>query len=154
MRAEPERGPGACAAAVEMQTDRTMNFFVTLLDALVRFVQRNPLTVLLILLLALGAPALLRGLALAILYVLLGLLIAAVGGLLLLRWRLYRIRRRMEESFGEGPQAGPGFWQSFGAGSAPRGREGDVRVHRTSGTPEKRVAKDVGDYVDFEEEKN
>ena len=35
-----------------------------------------------------------------------------------------------------------------------RGREGEVRVHRTSGEPEKRVSKDVGDYIDFEEEKN
>ena len=28
-----------------------------------------------------------------------------------------------------------------------------MKVHKTPGTPEKRVSKDVGDYVDFEEEK-
>ena len=131
-----------------------MNFFATLIDSLVGFVQRNPLTVLLLLLLAVGAPALLRGLALVILYLFLGLLVVAVAAMLLLRWRIYRIRRQMEESFGEGPQAQQGFWQSFGSASGTRGREGDVRVHRTSGTPGKRVSKDVGDYVDFEEEKN
>ena len=38
-----------------------MRFLTEIVDALVGFVQRNPLTVLVILLLALGAPALLKG---------------------------------------------------------------------------------------------
>ena len=32
-------------------------------------------------------------------------------------------------------------------------REGEVKVRKTSGAPEKRVSKDVGDYVEFEETK-
>ena len=65
----------------------------------------------------------------------------------------------MEEQFGEGfgDQTQGGFRQrnsgSPFADRERRGREGEVRVHRTAGTPEKRVSKDVGDYVDFEEEK-
>ena len=33
------------------------------------------------------------------------------------------------------------------------GREGEVKVYKTSETPEKRVSRDVGDYVEFEETK-
>ena len=41
-----------------------MNFILAIIDSLVGFVQRNPLTTLLIVILALGAPALLKGIAL------------------------------------------------------------------------------------------
>ena len=90
-----------------------MNFITAIIDSLVGFVQRNPLTTLLIVILALGAPALLKGIALFIMYFFMGLVICPVVLVLACRWR----------------------------------------VHRTAGTPEKRVSKDVGDYVDFEEEK-
>ena len=44
-----------------------MRFLTEIVDALAGFVQRNPLTVLLIVVLAVGAPALLKGIALFIL---------------------------------------------------------------------------------------
>ena len=87
------------------------------------------------------------------------ILILAVALILVFRWRMNKVRRQMEEQFGEGfgDQAQGGFRQrnsgSPFADRERRGREGEVRVHRTAGTPEKRVSKDVGDYVDFEEEK-
>ena len=64
----------------------------------------------------------------------------------------------MEQQFGEGfgQQSGPKGFGGFGSPFAeqPRKeREGEMKVHKTPGTPEKRVSKDVGDYVDFEEEK-
>ena len=123
-----------------------MRFLAALVDALVAFVQRNPLMVLLVFVLALAAPSLLRGIAAFVLYAFVGLALFFVVLALLLRWRVYRFRRDMEEQFGAG----------FGAGTAGdpyggRRREGDVKVHRTAGTPEKRVSSDVGDYVDFEE---
>ena len=136
-----------------------MNFFTAIIDSLVGFVQRNPLTTLLIVILALGAPALLKGIALFILYFLMGIVVLAIVLILLFRWRIYKVRRQMEEQFGEGfgEQAQGGFRQrnsgSPFADRERRGREGEVRVHKTAGTPEKRVSKDVGDYVDFEEEK-
>ena len=55
-----------------------MNFILAIIDSLVGFVQRNPLTTLLIVILALGAPALLKGIALFILYFLMGLVILVV----------------------------------------------------------------------------
>ena len=136
-----------------------MNFLTAIINALVGFVQRNPLTTLLIVILALGAPALLKGIALFILYFLMGIVVLAIVLMLVFRWRIYKVRKQMEEQFGEGfgEQTRGGFRQrnsgSPFAERERRGREGEVRVHKTAGTPEKRVSKDVGDYVDFEEEK-
>ena len=58
-----------------------MKFLTILIDSLVSFVQRNPLTVLIILLLAIFAPWMLKGIAAFILYALLGLvlLVAVLG---------------------------------------------------------------------------
>lgn len=132
-----------------------MKFIMALIDALIGFVQRNPLTVLVIVILALGAPALLKGIAAFILYFLLGIAVFVVALLLLFRWRIYRVRRQMEEQFGEGFDPQEGFGGGFGSPFArqTRGREGDVKVRRTAETPEKRVSRNVGDYVEFEETK-
>ena len=129
-----------------------MNFILAIIDSLVGFVQRNPLTTLLIVILALGAPALLKGIALFILYFLMGLIILVVVLMLAFRWRVYKMRRRMEEQFGEGNFGAQGFGSPF-AGEPRKGREGEVKVYKTSETPEKRVSRDVGDYVEFEETK-
>lgn len=133
-----------------------MNFLLAIVDSLVGFVQRNPLTTLIILILALGAPALLKGIALFILYFFMGLVLLIVILLLAFRWRIYKVRKQMEEQFGEGfsQQGRPrsGFGAPF-AEQPPKQREGEVKIYKTSETPEKRVSKDVGDYVEFEEEK-
>ena len=133
-----------------------MNFILAIIDSLAGFVQRNPLTMLLIVILALGAPALLKGIALFILYFLMGLVILVVVLMLAFRWRIYKVRKQMEQQFGEGfdPRnfGGQGFGSPF-AGEPRKGREGEVKVRKTSGAPEKRVSKDVGDYVEFEETK-
>lgn len=121
---------------------------MALIDALVGFVQRNPLTVLLILILALGAPALLRGIALFILYFFMGIVLLVVAGLLFFRWRIYKVQRQMEEQFGKG--MGP---ESPFTGRTRREKEGEVKVYKTTQAPEKRVSNNVGDYVDFEETK-
>ena len=129
-----------------------MNFLTAIINALVGFVQRNPLTTLVILILAIGAPALLRGIALFFLYFILGVIVLVVAAILLFRWRVYKMRRRMEEQFGEGNFGAQGFGSPF-AGEPRKGREGEVKVYKTSETPEKRVSRDVGDYVEFEETK-
>lgn len=134
-----------------------MKYLMAVIDALVGFVQRNPLTVLVILILALGAPALLKGIALFILYFIMGFVLLLVAGVLLFRWRIYRMRKEMEERFGEGFGSAAGGFdpRGFGARQRPpkQEREGEVKVHRTSDAPEKRVSEKVGDYVDFEETK-
>ncbi|WP_295939546.1 DUF4834 family protein [uncultured Alistipes sp.] len=129
-----------------------MNFLTTIINALVQFVQRNPLTVLIILVLALGAPALLKGVALFFLYFMLGIIILGALLALVFRWRINKVRRHMEEQFGQG-YGGQGFGSPFAGEQSQRQREGEVKVHKTSETPEKRVSKSVGDYVEFEETK-
>lgn len=141
-----------------------MGFLRAIVDSLVGFVQRNPLTVLVIFLLALGAPALLRGIATFVLYLILGLLLAGVLLLLIFGWRVRAMQRRMEEQLnnhfgrnGQQSSARGGFWSQASRGGASRrggsAREGEVHVYKTSEAPEKRVSSDVGDYVDFEETK-
>ena len=132
-----------------------MKYLMAVIDALVGFVQRNPLTVLVILILALGAPALLKGIALFILYFIMGFVLLLVAGVLLFRWRIYRMRKEMEERFGEGFGGAAGGFdpRGFGARQRPpkQEREGEVKGYRTADAPEKRVSEKVGDYVDFEE---
>ena len=142
-----------------------MRFLIAIVDAAVGFVQRNPLTCLIILLLGLTAPALLKGIALGVLYLLLGLVLAGVVLLVIFALRIRAARRQMEEQFAQHFGAGGPFeagaqqeraQQGFGGGQQP-GRsphEGEVHVYQTADAPEKRIARDVGDYVDFAETKN
>ena len=136
-----------------------MRFLTALVDALVDFVQRNPLTVLIILFLGLTAPALLKGIAMVILYIILGLVLAGVVLLVIFTLRIRSAKRQMEEQFSQhfgsnpfGGQGQPGGFANGGQGTQPR--EGEVHVYQTSDAHEKRISKDVGDYVDFEETKN
>ncbi len=123
-----------------------MGILTAILDALVQFIRRNPLTCLILVILALTAPALLKGIALFILYFLLGMLVLGVVLTLLFRWRIRKLREGMEEQFGRNGE------EAFGRRAGERSqRTGTVRIRRTSDAPEKRVASDVGDYVEFEE---
>lgn len=119
---------------------------MAIVDALIGFVQRNPLTVLVILILALGAPALLKGIAMFVLYFVLGIVLLGAVLLFSLRWRIGRMQREMEEQMRGGFGGGEPF------GGRPRTeKEGEVKVHKTADAPQKRVSKTVGDYVEFEE---
>jgi len=131
-------------------TIKYKSYAMKLFDALIAFVQRNPLFVLLVVVLAVAAPALLRGIAAFVLYLLLGFFLLFGVLALLLRWRLYRVQRDMESRLGRDSRQ-----EGFGGNPYARRprREGDVKVRKTSRTPEKRVANNVGDYVDFEETK-
>jgi len=79
-----------------------MRFLAAIVDSLVAFVQRNPLFVLLVVVLALFAPSLLRGMAAFVLYLFMGLFLIVCILALLFRWRLLRVRRDMEKEFGRG----------------------------------------------------
>lgn len=131
-----------------------MGFLTAIIDALAEFVRRNPIFTLIVVVLALTAPALLKGIALFVLYLVLGFLVLIFALSLLFRWRIRRVQRQMEEQFGAGGFGGAGFGGARGARTeSRREQEGEVKVYRTSGTPEKRVSESVGDYVEFEETK-
>ncbi len=132
-----------------------MGFLTAIIDALAEFVRRNPIFTLIVVVLALTAPALLKGIALFVLYLVLGFLVLVFLVSLLFRWRIRRVQRQMEEQFGAGGFGGAGYGSGRGARTegSSRQQEGEVKVYRTSETPEKRVSEDVGDYVEFEETK-
>ena len=136
-----------------------MRFLIAIVDAMVGFVQRNPLTVLIILFLGLTAPALLKGIATAVLYVIAGLLLAGLLLVVIFTLRIRAAKRRMEEQFtqhfgSEGPFAASEESRFRRTQQQSARHEGEVHVYQTADAPEKRISKDVGDYVDFEETKN
>lgn len=124
-----------------------MGFFTRILYGLTEFVRRNPVTCLVILILAVAAPSVLVGIANFIFYVMLTILLLGVVFVLLFRYRVNKLRREMGQQGGfsqEGPRRRTYTWYS-------RRDEGDVKVYKTSDTPEKRINDSVGEYVEFEE---
>ncbi len=132
----------------------TMNYLTALLDALVGFVRRNPILVAVIVILAIAAPAVLRGLATLILYIVLGFVLLLVVLLIALRWRIYKVQQQVRDQFGNAQQQ-QGFNPFTRQQQRPTNQpeEGEVTIHKTTATPEKRISEDVGDYVEFEETK-
>lgn len=128
-----------------------MNFIAALFNAVLGFIRRNPITCLVLLILAVAAPAVLKGIAIFILYLILGVVVLSVVLAFFFRRRVNKMRRQMEEQF----QSQGGFdGDPFAGRQRPAAaQEGDVKVYKTEDTPEKRVSKDVGDYVEFEETK-
>ena len=125
-----------------------MNNFSNNTQGLLALIQRNLLTIIILLLLIVFAPGEFRILAIILLAGV--LFIMAIP--LILTWRMRRFARRMEEQMRQGGFQG-GFdtrGGGFGGGGNGSGREGDVKV-RVGGKRDKRVSDNVGDYVDFEE---
>ena len=130
-----------------------MNFLLSIIDSLVGFVQRNPLTTSSSFFWRFAPRRCSRDRHCHI-YILMGLILLVVG-LMLLSAAVYKMRKQMEEQFGRGDPGRAASARHF-THEEPRARgpRRQVRVHRTSDAPEKRVSSDVGDYIDFEEEKN
>ena len=132
-----------------------MNFLTAIIDSLVNFVRRTPFTVLLIIVLAITAPSLLRGLATVILYLILGFVLFIVVILLMMRWRLHKVQQQVRRQFDEQQRRTGDPFQGFSSfGRRPETpNEGEVKIRQTQHSNEKRIADDVGDYVEFEETK-
>ena len=122
-----------------------MNFLFAIIDAFASFVRRNPIFCLVVLILAVGAPSLLKGIAAVALYAVMVLFILTLVGTLLLRRKLRNISDRMSQQQQQRQQR---YYDPHSR------REGDVTVNIDRNQTEKRISDDVGDYVDFEEEKN
>ena len=124
-----------------------MGFFARILYGITEFVRRNPVTCLVILILAVAAPSVVVGIANFIFYLMLTILLLGVVFVLLFRYRIDKLRREMEQQGGftqEGAHRRTYTHYS-------RRREGDVKVYKTSDAPEKRINDSVGEYVEFEE---
>ena len=82
-----------------------------------------------------------------------GLVILVVVLMLAFRWRIYKVRKQMEQQFGEGFGQQSDRRDSGGfAAAAQMRREGEVKVHKTQERP-RSACRAMGRHVDFEEEK-
>lgn len=126
-----------------------MNILSAIFDAMISFVRNNPLTVVIIVMLAVFVPSLFGAVLIGLLAVV--LLIVAWPVIMLLRLR--REARRMQRNgsardFGREYRTRREYSSAGGRNSSPD--EGEVTIYATS-VREKRVRSDVGDYVEFEE---
>ena len=120
-----------------------------MIDSIINYIQRNPLTTIIIVMLIVFAPSAFGALLVGVAVVLLLLLAIPI-------YMLYRVRRmsRKMEDQARGQSQQRGFYGRTNTQSDyGRSAEGEVRVHTTSEHPQKRVNENVGDYVDFEEVK-
>ena len=129
-----------------------MNWIFAIIDAIVEWIRRNPLTFILLVMLAVFVPSAFGAILIAIAVAALLLLAIPIFGILKLR----RISKKMEEQAHQQGFSGQGFGgQGFTQERRTRtSNEGEVRVYSTDEATEKRVSDKVGEYVDFEEVKN
>ena len=120
-----------------------------MIDSIINYIQRNPLTTIIIVMLIVFAPSAFGALLVGVAVVLLLLLAIPIDML----YRVRRMSRKMEDQ-ARGQSQQRGFYGRTNTQSDyGRSAEGEVRVHTTSEQPQKRVNENVGDYVDFEEVK-
>lgn len=127
-----------------------MNIFSAIIDSILGFINRNPLTTIVLVMLLVFAPSVFGAIFIGILA--LALIVLAVP--LFMLFRLRRATRNFEK------QARQGSQQTYSQHTYTRhersqsSNEGDVKVHSTTQQPQKRVSDNVGDYVEFEEVKD
>lgn len=122
-----------------------MEFIYRLIDSFVAFVRRNPVLCLVLLFIALASPQLVAGAFKAIMYVIMFFLIMMLAIGLYLSYRINRLRQDAEQKM----RNASGSYRNYGH-NTQQPREGEVSVHQTE-PQEKKINKNVGDYVDFED---
>ena len=120
-----------------------------MIDSIINYIQRNPLTTMIIVMLIVFAPSAFGALLVGVAVVLLLLLAIPIYML----YRVRRMSRKMEDQAREQSQQRGFYGRTNTQSDYGRSAEGEVRVHTTSEQPQKRVNENVGDYVDFEEVK-
>ncbi len=120
-----------------------MNLIKAILTNIWNFIQRNPLTVMLIVLLAFGAPWVLGIFALILLV---PVVLIAVSLVPMIR-SMRHAQRAAEEQYRQSGDASARRNNPHGK------REGDITVVATDMPAPKKVSEDVGEYVDFKEVK-
>ncbi len=100
---------------------------------------------LVLLFIALASPQMLAGAFKAIIYVIMFFLILILAIGLYMSYRINRLRKDAEQTM----RNASGSYRNYGR-NTQQPREGEVSVHQTE-PQEKKINKDVGDYVDFED---
>ena len=126
-----------------------MNFLTKLWNDIVEAFKNTPLFVFVILALAVAAPSLLG----YMLYAILGLVVLGLVAFGILAWRMQRVQREVMDQFRKQGEKSGHQQYSYRSSRRKAQNEGDVSIHATTAMPEKRISDDVGEYVDFKEEK-
>ncbi len=117
-------------------------------------IKSNPL-LWLVIFLAVVARSFLFGAVKVVLYIILGIILLFILISAIFSVKIQNMRSRMEDQMRGGAQGNQnpfGQQSPFGnRGNAQNSTEGDIKVVKTQSVNEKRINKDVGDYVDFEE---
>ena len=123
-----------------------MDFIYRLIDSFVAFVRRNPIIFLVALFVALASPQLLAGAFKAIIYAFMFFLILMLAIGLYMSYRINRLRKEAAEQTMRNASGSSRNYRQ----NPQQPREGEVSVHQTE-PQEKKINKNVGDYVDFED---
>ncbi len=111
-------------------------------------IKSNPI-LWLVIFLAVVSPSFLFGAVQVVLYIILGIFLL----LLILGWvfnaRVKVLRSQMEDQMKNGGAQNP--FNQYTKREKTQSQEGDVKIFTSQQTTQKKVRKDVGDYVDFEE---
>lgn len=126
-----------------------MNFLSAIIDSFLGFINRNPLTTIIIVMLLVFAPSFFGALLIGV--VVLALILLAIP--LFMLFRLRRASRNFQEQARHESQQSYSQREYTQQGYSQPKSEGDVKVHATTQQPQKRVNDNVGDYVEFEEVK-
>lgn len=106
------------------------------------FIKENPILCLILFLLVVS-PSFLFGAVQVLAVIFLVVVILIIVGVLSLKWRIGKLQKQQQEQ---------GFGQQQGQQGQQQFRDNNASSYSApSGGREKRVADDVGDYVDFEE---
>ncbi len=84
----------------------------------------------------------------AVFYIIMGIVLLIIIGLLVFRYRMNRLRRDMEQ---RGEQYRTYTWGSGTRSARREKRDGEVTVQQTGSSRKKVVSNQVGDYVEYEE---
>ena len=124
-----------------------MNIFSAIIDSIVGFVNRNPLTTIVLVMLMVFAPSVFGAIFIGIMVLLLVLLAVPM-------FLLFRLRRASQQMENEARRSSQRSYSEQFYTRQQAKSEGDVKVHPTTQQPPKRVNDNVGDYVEFEEVKD
>lgn len=117
----------------------------TVFSTLWEVIQRNPLTTLFVIMLAVAAPGVLGFFALILI---IPLLIAVIGWFAVM-YRVRKVQRDMEDQLNNHARRTGGAGRSDSSRGSASG-DGKVTIHVPHHEP--KVSDDVGEYVDFKEE--
>ncbi|MFR9648865.1 MAG: DUF4834 family protein [Rikenellaceae bacterium] len=114
------------------------------------YIKRNPLIFILIFL-AVVAPRLVFSAIGIIIYAILGVVILLMALGLYFKARMNRIRKEMNNQAGGDSRSYTYTWSSRGESKKSQEPKSGVKIVADESSQEKKVSKNVGEYVDFEE---